>query len=55
MYYTIYKDTESDWRWNLRSANHEIIAQGEGYSNKADCLAAIKLVKTSNDAPVKEQ
>jgi uncharacterized protein len=55
MYYTIYKDTQGYWRWNLRSANHEIIAQGEAYYNKADVLSVINLVKGSASAPVYER
>jgi uncharacterized protein YegP (UPF0339 family) len=34
-----------EWRWRLKSANHEIIASGEGYANKSDCLHAVGLVK----------
>lgn len=55
MKYTVYKDTQGSWRWRLQAANNEIIASGEAYSNKADCLAAIKLVKSSTNAPVFEQ
>ncbi len=54
MYFTIYKDTSGQWRWNLRSANREIIAHGESYYNKRDCLHAVNLVKTSYNAPVYE-
>ncbi|MYA95547.1 MAG: DUF1508 domain-containing protein [Nitrospinae bacterium] len=54
MYYTIYKDTKGLWRWNLRARNHEIIAHGESYVNKSDCLHAINLVKASSNAPVRE-
>ena len=54
MYYTIYQDSTRQWRWNLKAANHEIIAHGESYVNKADCLHAINLVKSSNNAPVRE-
>ena len=56
MQYTIYKDTQGYWRWNLKASNYRKIADsGEGYSNKADCLAAINLVKGSSAAPVYEQ
>ncbi|MFZ5494731.1 MAG: YegP family protein [Verrucomicrobiota bacterium] len=42
----------SNWYWHLKAANGKIIATGgEGYNNKADALAAIKLVKGSSDAP----
>ncbi len=52
-YYEMYK-RDSLWRWRFKSNNHEIIASGESYVNKADCLAAIGLVKGSYNAPVKE-
>ena len=55
MYYTIYKDTQGYWRWNLKAANHEIIAHGESYHNKSDGLHAIELVKSTADTPVYEQ
>lgn len=55
MAYYIYKDARGEWRWRLRAANYRIIADsGEGYHNKADCLAAIQLVKSSYDAPIYE-
>jgi uncharacterized protein len=54
--YLVYKDAASEWRWQLRAANHRIIADsGEGYHNKQDCLDAIALVKDSKNAPVKEK
>ena len=54
MYYTIYRDSAGEWRWNLKAANHEAIASGEGYVNKSDCEHAIDLVKSSSNAPVRE-
>ena len=39
---------DGDWRWRLRAANHEIIAQGEGYQNRANCEHAIGLLKQTN-------
>lgn len=49
-YFTVYKDTRNEFRWNLRSDNHRVIADsGEGYVRKHDCLAGIQLVK--NEAP----
>ena len=56
MYYMVYKDTSSQWRWRLVAANLKIIADSsEGYWNKADCLHGISLVKSSNSAPVHER
>ena len=43
------------WYWHLKATNGEIIANGEGYNNEADCLKAIGLVKNSKDAPVKKK
>lgn len=55
MEYLVYNDRVGEWRWQLRAGNNRIIADsGEGYRNKADCIAAIQLVKQSADAPVRE-
>lgn len=48
MYFEIYKDVAGQFRWRLRAANHEIIAQGEGYTSKQNCQNAINLVKGTN-------
>lgn len=55
MYYIMYRDANSMWRWHLRAANHEIIASGESYHHKSDCEHAIGLVKGSYAAPVYER
>lgn len=55
MQYRMFKDTAGYWRWHLLAANNRIIANsGEGYWNKADCQAAINLVKGSSYTPVYE-
>lgn len=56
MYFQTYKDTSGQWRWRLVASNGKYIANsGEGYINKADCLHAIDLVKSTNSAtPVKD-
>jgi uncharacterized protein YegP (UPF0339 family) len=54
MYFQIYKSGDQ-WRWRLRAGNHEIIAQGESYAAKANCLNAIELVRGTNAfTPVNE-
>ncbi|MFD1986978.1 YegP family protein [Mesorhizobium newzealandense] len=53
-YYEIYQ-SGYQWRWRFKSNNHEVIASGESYWNKADCLNAIGLMKGSKDAPVYER
>jgi len=55
MIYRVYPDAKGEWRWSLRSANGDKIADsGEGYKNKEDCLHGIHLVKSSFDAPITE-
>lgn len=55
MYYTIYKDAASEWRWRFTASNGRIIAvSSESYHNKQDCLHSIDLVKASASAPVYE-
>ncbi len=47
--------TRGLWRWTLRGQNHEILATGEGYHTKQDCLNAITaLQNTTVTTPVKE-
>jgi uncharacterized protein YegP (UPF0339 family) len=52
-YYEVYK-SNGLWRWRFKANNHEIIASGESYYNKSDCLKAIGLMKGSYGAPVRE-
>lgn len=57
MYFSLYRDAAKQWRWTLNSGNHKKIADsGEGYANKADAIAGIDLVKSTNaDTPVQER
>ena len=44
-----------EWRWRLKSANHETIASGESYADHADCLRAVYLVRgTSSQTPIRD-
>ena len=56
MYFNVWQSNkDGQWYWRLRSGNNKIIANGEGYRNKADCLRAVDLVKSTNTyTPVKE-
>ena len=69
MYFEIYKESTGigagllagvkapgqQWRWRLRAGNNEIIANGEGYNNRQDCLHAVNLLKSTDaTTPVKE-
>ncbi len=62
MYFEIYKEPEvsnrgilglghadsKEWRWRLKGNNHEIVASGESYKSKDDCLHAINLLMGTN-------
>jgi uncharacterized protein len=62
MYFEIYQErapgllnalaslTTGEWRWRLRSESYELIATGESYKNKQDCLHAINLLKGTNQS-----
>lgn len=59
--YEVYPDGSGRWRWRLKARNHEIIASGEGYTNKTDAvrgvethrkLAALARVVLMVEAPV---
>jgi uncharacterized protein YegP (UPF0339 family) len=53
MYYSVYQDVSGQWRWNLKAANHRIVADSaESYFNKTDALHGVQLVKGSSSAPV---
>ncbi|MCB4378924.1 DUF1508 domain-containing protein [Synechococcus sp. MU1644] len=55
MYFKLYQDASQQWRWNLKAANHKIIADSaESYWNKADAIAGINLVKGSASATIYE-
>jgi uncharacterized protein YegP (UPF0339 family) len=55
MYFHLYVDVNRQYRWTLYAANNRKIANsGEGYYNRADCIAAINLVKGSGPAPIRE-
>jgi len=55
MKYVIYVDQNGFWRWRFVAANNEIVASGEAYHNREDCLHAIGLLKASSNAAVYEQ
>ncbi len=52
--YQIYKDAAGKFRFRLKAANGEIIAEGEGYESKEGCLNGIKVVRSSCDAEIED-
>lgn len=56
MYFEMWQSANNkNWYWHLKAANHQVIASGEGYVNKADCRAVIELVKSSHSAKIIEK
>nr|WP_276278010.1 HVO_2922 family protein [Halomicroarcula sp. SYNS111] len=46
--FELYEDSADDWRWRLRHANGNIIADsGEGYASKAKAKQGIESVKSN--------
>ena len=56
MHFELYKGRGEEWRWRLRAANGNIVADsGESYTTKASAEAGIASVKRgAADAPVRE-
>lgn len=55
MKFFIYKDSSSNYRWRLKAANGDIVADSaEGYSSKQSCQNGIDLVKSAWNAPVED-
>jgi uncharacterized protein len=57
MFFILYKDTASQWRWTLYAANNKKVADsGESYWNKNDALHGIGLVMSTNqNTPIHER
>lgn len=60
MHFQIYKDAASEWRWRLRAANNETVADSaEGYVSKRNVLRAVNKLVTQmlrlEDIPVIER
>ena len=58
MLFEIYQCRDGQWRWRLWqnwSSDYKAIATtSEGYNSKAECQAAIKVVKSAGNAEVRE-
>ena len=52
--YQIYKDASGDFRFRLKAANGETIAQGEGYESMESCLNGIEVVRNSANASIED-
>jgi uncharacterized protein len=51
--YEIWESPQSgEWYWHYKCKNGEIIAGGEGYKNKTDCLHAVGVLRASSGAKI---
>ena len=51
MHFEIYRQggpQSRTWCWRLRGADEGIVAFGEGYESRADCLRAVDIVRGTN-------
>ena len=51
MHFEIYRRDGAgsrDWCWRLRGAKEGIVAFGEGYGSRSDCLHAVDIVRGTN-------
>ena len=53
--FEVYKDKAGEYRFRLKAANGEVIADSEGYKTKASCMKGIESVlRSAPGADVKE-
>ena len=56
MRFETYKDRRREWRWTLKAANGEPIADSaEGYKNRVDMMRIINRLRGSASIPVRER
>lgn len=54
--FEVYADKKGEFRFRLKATNGEIIATGEGYSSKANCLNGVESIrKNAPEAEVVEE
>lgn len=54
--FEVYEDNAGEYRFRLKAMNGQIIATGEGYTTKANCMNGIESVKkNAADAEVVEE
>ena len=58
MLFEIFQSRDGQWRWRLWqnwSSDYKVIATAsEGYNSKAECRAAVRVVKSAGNAEVRE-
>lgn len=44
---TVFKGDDGQWYWNVKSKNHKVVAQSEGYKTKAGAERGAKALVTA--------
>lgn len=45
-FFRLYKDRAGGWRWRLKSANGQIVADsGESYSQRSNAIRALRMIR----------
>ena len=52
--FEIYQDLYGRYKFRLRGTNNRIVAIGEAYKTKSDCIDAVNSVKKHHEAPIKD-
>lgn len=52
--FEIYKDAAGKFRFRLRTPNNKIVAVGEGYETKTDCINGVNTLKEHSRAAIKD-
>lgn len=39
---TIFEDVDGQWRWHVKAANGEIVAEGESYTREEDAVRGLQ-------------
>ena len=45
--YDVFKDKSGEWRWRVKAANGEILAQSEAYTRKEDAIRGIEALQNA--------
>ena len=46
--YSVIVNGSTQWRWRLRAANQRILASGESYFNRQDCIDTVYQIMDTN-------
>ncbi len=52
--FEIYQDVYGKYKFRLRGTNNGIVAIGEGYKTKSECIDAVNSLKELHQAPIKD-